>query len=200
MSLAAYQEVLCRMVASPDYREQFLRQPDSRLPLTAREMERLRAVAVQPGMRVNTAIHRANRLAPLYQTLPFTCFLLGAPIRGVLDSYWQRHPSENLQLDVECERFATYLNEELAAGRVQGEYLAEVLAFERACAALRFRQPPLLRVVQFRHDPEPLLEALAQLELPSPPPVSGVFHLAIDCRHGDASFYLLSPEAVAQLV
>lgn len=202
MSLAAYQEVLCKMVASAAYREQFLQRPESvcgHLELTERERARLRSVAGQPGMRVNTAIHRANRLAPLYQTLPFTCFLLGEAMRETLDRYWHLHPSESLQLDVECERFANYLHGELDAGRVTSAYLAEVLDFERACAALRFRQPPLLRVVRFRHDPEPLLAALGELRLPDETLPTGDFSLAVDCRDGDATFYVLSPAAASAL-
>ena len=102
-------------------------------------------------------------------------------------------------MDIECERFGDYLDGELHAGRAQGDYLEEVLAFERACAALRFLQPPLLRVVRFRHHPEPLLAALAQLQLPDPAPLTGDYHLAIDCRRGDTDFYLLSPEAVVAI-
>ena len=202
MSLAAYQELFCRMVASPALRDRFLQTPDEvcrHLDLTDRERKRLESIVHQPGMRVNTAIHRANRLTPLYQTLPFTCFLLGEGLRETLERYWTLHPSENLQLDVECERFADYLIGELRAGRVWGEYLEEVLAFERNCAALRFRQPPLLRIIPFRHDPEPLLASLARLELPTPPPATGDFQLAVDCRHGEADFYLLDPTATAAL-
>lgn len=200
MSLAAYQEVLCRMVASAAYRERFLAQPDEFPGLTPLELHRLRAVAAQPGMRVNTAIHRANRMAPLHQTLPFTCFLLGEQLRQTLDRFWGLYPSESLQLDTECGRFTDFLMEELNTGRVAGAYVEEVLLFERACAELRLRKPPLLRVVRFRHAPEPLLAALAQLELPDPAPEPGDYHLAIDCRQGDADFYVLSDQAAAAIL
>lgn len=91
MSVATYQDVFCRMVASAAYRDHVLVEPDvalAGLDLSDRERRRLLAIAAQPGMRVNTAIHRANRLTPLDQTLPFTCFLLGDELGPLVDRYW----------------------------------------------------------------------------------------------------------------
>jgi hypothetical protein len=88
MALAVYQEIFCRMVASLGFRERLLECPGevlNGLDLTERERRRLLALAADPGMRVNTAIHRANRLTPLDQTLPFTCFLLGERLRAVVE-------------------------------------------------------------------------------------------------------------------
>src|SRR5918996_1445360 len=73
MALEVYQETFCRMVALPAFRECIVQQPGEALnglELTPRERKRLLAIASQPGMRVNTAIHRANRLTPLDQTVP----------------------------------------------------------------------------------------------------------------------------------
>src|SRR5262245_33601395 len=112
MSLDVYQETFCRMVASPAFRERIVQHPTealSSLELTTRERNRLLAIAAQPGMRVNTAIHRANRLSPLDQTVPFTCFLLGEQLPAILERYWFENPTENLQLPAECERFAAFL-------------------------------------------------------------------------------------------
>ena len=141
MSLAVYQEVLCRMVASPGFRDRVLEGPGDALnglDLTERERQRLLAVAAQPGMRVNSAIHRANRLAPLDQALPLTCFLLGERLRSLLERYWSENPTENLQIPAECERFAAFLKDDMKAGRIDDPYIEDVLGFERTCTELRF--------------------------------------------------------------
>ena len=216
MSLAIYQDIFCRMVASLGFRERVLERPDEvlgGLDLTERERRRLLTLAADPGMRVNTAIHRANRLTPLDQTLPFTCFLLGERLRAVVERYWTENPSENLQSPVECERFAAFLTLEIQAGRIVDPYLEEVLTFERICTQLRFYReeelrgmgspgegvPPLVRVVAFRHDPVALLETLMNLELPAEELPEGEFHLLIDCRSGEADFRLVDVEGMAAL-
>lgn len=204
------------MVASPAFRERVLDGPSEALnglDLTDRERQRLLAIAAQPGMRVNTAIHRANRLSPLDQTLPFTCLLLGERLRALLERYWSENPTENLQIPAECERFAAFLKGEIQAGRTADPYLEEVLAFERNCTELRFFTeaelrhrrlasddlPPLVRVVTFRHDPVPLLEALAELEMPAADITEGEFHLLIDYRSGEPDFRLIDAEGLASL-
>ena len=216
MSLEVYQEIFCRMVASPALRDRILEEPRTALngfDLTEREHRRLLAVAAQPGMRVNTAIHRANRLSPLDQTLPFTCFLLGERLRGLLDRYWSENPTENLQIPAEGERFAAFLSGEMRAGRLHDPYLEDVLAFERTCTRLRFFTeaelrslasagddlPPLVRIVTFRHDPLPLLEALANLEMPAAGLAAGEFHLLIDYRSGEADFRLVDAQGLVAL-
>ena len=183
MALEVYQEIFSRMVASLAFRERVVHRPDevlNGLDLTQLERRRLLALAADPGMPVNTAIHRANRLSPLDQTLPFTLFLLGERLRAVLERYWTENPSENLQSPVECERFAAFLTGEVRAGRLSDPYLEEVLEFERVCTELRFfteeelrnvaspcdHLPRLLRIVTFRHYPQQLLESLANRETP----------------------------------
>jgi hypothetical protein len=78
-------------------------------------------------MRVNTAIHRANRLTPLDQTLPFTCQLLGERLADLLDRSWTGNLTENLQVPAECERFAVFLQREIDAGEIVDPYLEDVL-------------------------------------------------------------------------
>lgn len=73
MALDAFQDIFCRMIASADYRARLIDNPEAEFDqhdLDAREKRRLTAMASHPGMRINTAIHRANRLTPLDQTLP----------------------------------------------------------------------------------------------------------------------------------
>jgi hypothetical protein len=216
MSLEVYQETLGRMVALPAFRERVALHPVealSGLELTERESRRLLAVAAQPGMLVNTAIHRANRLTPLDQTMPFTCFLLGKELPALLERYWLENPTENLQLPVECERFAAFVKREIENGRVSNYYLEEVLEFERVCTELRFYTeqelrnrdsfnkglPDLVRLVNFRHDPVQLLEALMNLQLPPTDLPDGEFHLLIDYRSDDPDFRLIDNEALAAI-
>lgn len=199
------------MVAAPEIRERVLEQSGKYLKgfdLTELERRRLLAIAVQPGMRVNTAIHRANRITPLDHSVPFTLFLLGDRLRDLFQRYWSENPTENLQIPAECERFAAFLEAEIRAGRIVDPYLEEVLAFERACTELKFLTdeelrrvnpaagalPPLVRVITFRHDPEPLLEALANKTMPENM-TPGEFHLLIDCRTGEPDFRMLDAEA-----
>lgn len=212
MALEVYQELFCRMVAAPAFRDRVLENSGDYLnnfDLTDRERRRLLAIAAQPGMRVNTAIHRANRISPLDDSVPFTCFLLGDRLPQVLDRYWSENPTENLQIPAECERFAAFLEREINSGRVVGPHIKDVLAFERACTELRFfteeelrrtrpaagALPPLVRVITFHHDPVRLLEALANHGMPASDIAAGEFHLLIDCRNGDANFRLLDAQA-----
>lgn len=216
VALDAYQEIFCRMIASADYRTRLIEHPQSiynNHALTEREQRRLSALAAHPGMRVNTAIHRANRLTPLDQTLPFTCFLIGDRLGPLLDRYWAANPTENLQLPTECARFADFLEQEMNGGRLVAPFVAEVLAFERTCTELRFfseqelvrrtgahgRLPAQVRILRFQHDPEQLLEALSELKSPSSELEEGEFYLAIDARTGDPVFRVLDGKTAAAL-
>ena len=216
MALAIYQEIFCQIVASAIFRQHLRERPDEMLEgldLTERERRRLLSLAEQPGMRVNTAIHRANRLSPVNQSLPFTCFLLAEQLGLVLERYWSANPAENLQVLAECERFAAFLDTEIHAGRVTGRYLEEILAFERACAQLRFlaaeelRQraslyygaSPLIRIITFHHNPEILLGALERLEVPAPNIETGEFYLLVDCRSEEPDFRLLDADGLAAI-
>ena len=216
MSLEVYQETFCRMVALPAFRECIVQRPGEALnglELTPRERKRLLAIASQPGMRVNTAIHRANRLTPLDQTVPFSCFLLREQLSSLLERYWLENPTENLQLPAECERFAGFLKSEIQTARVVNPYLEEVLEFERVCTELRFFTqqelrnrdscndglPDLVRIVKFRHDPVQLLEALTNGQLPPADLPAGEFHLLIDYRTEEPDFRLLDAEGLAAI-
>jgi hypothetical protein len=213
VAAAVYQDVFGRMVASPAYREWVVNHPDEALDgldLTDRERRRLLAVASQPGMAVNTAIHRANRLTPIDQALPLTCALLGDALPGLLERYWMLHTAESLQVPSESERFRAFLGAETAAGRVNGPYLEEVLDFERACAEQRLfvEQAPArdaeapglplrIRIVRFAHDPVPLLGALASRRSPPSDLPVGEFYVVVDGRSAELEFRLLDRAAVA---
>jgi hypothetical protein len=203
------------MVASSEFRMAVQRQPSetlAELDLSERERRRLLSVADQAGMRVNTAIHRANRLTTIAQTLPFTCFLLSARAQDVFDRYWAANPTESLQLPVECERFAAFLVTEIEAARIDDPYLSEILGFERACTKLKFYTgneleaqgwsedglPLLVRIVHFHHDPVALLNALSESTIPASLD-TGDFHLAIDYRSGEPDFRLVDAAGLSAL-
>lgn len=204
------------MVAVPAFRERIVQHPVEALnglELTPLERKRLLTIAAQPGMRVNTAIHRANRLSPLEQTVPFSCFLLGEQLPSLLERYWLENPTENLQLPAECERFAAFLKGEIQTSRIVNPYLEEVLEFERVCTTLRFLTeqesqnldsgndglPDSIRIVHFRHDPVPLLEALTNLQLPPADLPAGEFHLLIDYRNEEPDFRLIDAKGLAAI-
>jgi hypothetical protein len=140
--------------------------------------------------------------------------LLGERLREVFERYWSENPTENLQIPAECERFATFLEGEIQARRIVDPYIEEVLAFERTCTELKFYTeeelrratpaaddlPPLVKIVTFRHDPEPLLEALANLMMLAADITEGEFHLLIDCRRGEPDFRLLDAQAMKAIL
>ncbi|HWO02520.1 MAG TPA: hypothetical protein VNS63_24965 [Blastocatellia bacterium] len=56
-----------------------------------------------------------------------------------------------------------------------------------------------VRIVTFRHDPLPLLEMLANRELPTEDIIAGEFHLLIDYRSGEADFRLVDADGLDAL-
>ena len=145
--------------------------------LTPREERRLLAVVRQPGMALNCTLARANRFGAIHDAFPMTCRLLGPDLRGVLDALWSGRSPDNYQLSGEELPFVQAVEARLAAGACTSPYVAEVLAYERAClelallarhAASPMAQPPASRWVDFSHDPRELLGALGQSTLPPP--------------------------------
>lgn len=109
MSLSVFQCEVARMIADPAHRRRVAADPDGtmgRLRLGTRERKRLGAFASDPGMRVNTALYRANRLAPIFNALPRTCAALGGVFGDVLKSYWASKAIDDLQFPNEAARFA----------------------------------------------------------------------------------------------
>src|ERR1051326_2171080 len=80
MTMEAFQRAMCDLVASPDLCIALLESPEEvlgRYDLSERDRRRLVEVVQQPGMFVNCSLYRANRLSPIYNLVPRTCFLLG---------------------------------------------------------------------------------------------------------------------------
>ena len=161
----------------------------AKFDLSDKERKRLLEVVWQKGMSVSCSMYRSNRITPLYTLLNFTCLLLGENLRKELDEYWSRTVLPDLQFRQEIERFGSYLEDRLASGAITNPFIQEVLSFELAMNELQFlprrsiiRQiheaaplneggslqvHPLIRVVQFTHEPCGLLDHLRR-EMPVP--------------------------------
>jgi hypothetical protein len=111
LSLSAYQRELARMVADPEHRRRLATTPDmlDALSLDGRERRRLLAFARDPGMRLNTVLYRANRLAPIYHALPRTCAALGGGLGELLRDFWSARELEDLQFPNEAARLVAFL-------------------------------------------------------------------------------------------
>jgi len=185
MSLQAFQRAMSDLVASADLCNRLLREPEevlSAYDLTPRERRRLESAVSQRGMAVNCSLYRANRITPIYNYLPYTCFLLGEELMPVMLAFWEEHRDAQPQFRKEIEKFGEFLR-----GRADS-VLGDALEFELAVNSLRFttkreaagRPHPRLRVVRLRHDPELLIKLLADK---SPPPYGlpeGEFWLLVD--------------------
>jgi hypothetical protein len=164
MSLLGYQQALCDLIASPPLCVR-LRADVAALDgydLTARERRRLASVVAQPGMSTSCTLYRVNRITPLYSYLPLTCALLGDELMGEAERYWSEGKPGDLQFGPETMRFGRFLQRRLHERAISDPYLGEVLALELAANELRWGARPRVRTVRFVHDPEPLLEALAE--------------------------------------
>jgi hypothetical protein len=187
LSLQAFQHALSELVASPPLclavREggaDFFH----RFDLSEMEKDRLLEVVWQRGMSVSCSMYRSNRVTPIYTLLNFTCVLLAGDLKKELDEYWTSSSLPDLQFKQEIERFSQYLKRRIASGAITNPFLEEVLNFELAMNELRYiprrrilqrireapaaneadplQLNPLIRVVQFRHEPFELLDLLRQ--------------------------------------
>lgn len=181
--------------------------------LTALELKRLLHSAQQPGMKVCWSLHRANRLGPIHAVLPLTCRALGDHLRRELDAFWNGTLPEDVQFKSESDRFAAFLRGRALDGHLDLPIIEDLLAFELAMAELRFlpqretRQSlldaenggvettlvlhPFIRLLRFRHDPEPLLAAMiGERPLPLDLP-RGNFQVLVDGKDGGMAVRVL---------
>jgi hypothetical protein len=165
--------------------------------LTSLEQNRLVDVARQPGMDLNCTLARGNRFQPIVEMFPLTCELLKPALRLLLDELWNRHRPDNYQLTGEDEVFAAFLEEKIAGGELTHPYAAEVFRYERVCMdlakSLRYVAAEDLpaagsepfRLAHFRHDPQILLHALENQQMPPAGLPEGNYPVRITLR-GDA--------------
>lgn len=207
MSLLGFQRAMAALAASKALCAQVALDPEPFLDgfdLTEVERRRVHFAAGAPGMQVNLALYRSNRIGPIFTLLRRTCFLLGADLRGIADRFWARHPKPDFMTRREVPRFARFLQELLDTGEYRNPYAAEIMRFElaffdlglmprqrlvREAAAATAAHPdgdvglhPVLRVVRFTHEPDALLD-LIQRRVPPPYALpEGEFYVLVDGR------------------
>src|SRR5262245_40131364 len=169
MSLQAFQTVLARLVTEPSFRDRVRTGEEADLGpgLTARETQRLRVAAGDPGLRVTATLVGSFRLGKILQLLPLTRQMLGdARLVQEARAFWREAPPRTFYSLDEVLQFCDYLLG--TAGR--GAFVKEVVAFERAQLELRRVRPEGEAVppqeVFFRHDPRDLLGPLSEGRAP----------------------------------
>ena len=182
--MQAFQQAMCDLVASPDLCLALVQSPEQvlgRYDLSDRDRRRLVEVVQQPGMLVNCSLYRANRLSPIYNLVPHTCFLLGDALLDEATEFWKGFKETRMQFHEEVKQFGDFLRRRIESGLLQNPILAEVLEYELALNEFRYtprldvlarlelsktvareskriRLHPLIRVLLFRHEPGRLLE------------------------------------------
>ena len=131
--LADFQQALADLVASPALCRQARSDPaclSARYRLTKREFDRLAAMVLQPGMKCNCTVYRANRLAPLALNLNHFCKALGDQLTPLVEEFWQQYPETSVNFLEECRRFCTFVRWKRAHGLVLTVDAAQALQSE----------------------------------------------------------------------
>lgn len=129
-----------------------------------------------PGLAVFRQTLSESRASMVARHLPLTSRLVmtaagPAFLRSLLEAYWKREtPSPSAP--IEALSFASHL----ARLALDIPYLPEVLSYESAIIASRVDGEG--RLVNFQHDPEVVLRALAKGRLPGAP-TSGIFEVEV---------------------
>lgn len=204
--MQGFQKAMCDLVASPELCVLLREAPDQvlqRYELSPRDQRRLVSAVWQRGMVVNCSLYRANRMTPLYNLLPHTCFLLDDALMREATEFWKDFEETRLQFKDEVVKFGDFLKRRIALGLLRNEMLAEVLEYELAVNEFRFasrldilsrltaseiapdesariRLHPLVKVLLFRHEPETLLKSLDERRPPPNELAQGEFWLLLD--------------------
>jgi hypothetical protein len=229
MSLLGFQRALSDLVMSPGFRAAAGADPEAAFAafeLSARERERLVALAGDPGLRTGTFIHRSFRLSILSNSIPRTCKALGSRgIKELVGEYWRDHGPRSYYYAQEATRFGEFALARLRQGGLgfSGSLLLpEVLLTELAMLDLRREEAwpgaaagppalsgtaclhPLCRVVRWRCDPEAALAALEAGRVPEDLP-PGEHYLVVTAagarrvaRHAIAVAWGRALQAVAE--
>ncbi len=219
MTMEAFQRAMCDLIASPDLCIELLQSPEEvlgRYDLTERDRKRLVEVVQQPGMLVNCSLYRANRLSPIYNLVPHTCFLLGNALLDEATEFWKDFSETRLQFHDEVKQFGDFLRRRLETGSLQNPMLAEVIDYELALNEFRYtprldvlarlelnttiaseskgvQLHPLIRVLLFRHEPRRLLEFLEERRPPPYDLAEGEFWLLLDGKGEEVEIKLIDP-------
>jgi hypothetical protein len=217
--MEAFQQAMCDLVASPDLCMMLVQSPEQvlgRYDLSDRDRRRLVEVVQQPGMLVNCSLYRANRLSPIYNLVPHTCFLLGDALLDEASEFWKGFKETRLQFHEEVKQFGDFLRRRIEMGFLQNPMLAEVLEYETALNEFRYlprldvlsrlelsktvasenkrvHLHPLIRVLLFRHEPRRLLELLDERQPPPYELAEGEFWLLLDGKGEEVETKLIDP-------
>ena len=219
MTMEAFQQAMCDLIASPDLCMTLIESPEEvlgRYDLSDRDRRRLVEVVQQPGMLVNCSLYRANRLSPIVNLIPHTCFLLGNALLDEATEFWKSFKETRLQFHEEVQRFGDFLRRRVEMGFLQNSMLIEVLEYELALNEFRYtprldvlarlelnktiaseskrvKLHPLIRVLLFRHEPRRLLEFLDERRPPPYELAEGEFWLLLDGKGEEVEIKLIDP-------
>jgi len=219
MTMEAFQRAMCDLIASPDLCIALVESPEEvleRYDLSDRDRKRLMEVVQQPGMLVNCSLYRANRLSPIYNLVPHTCFLLGNALLDEATEFWKEFKETRLQFHEEVQRFGAFLRRRVEMGFLQNSMLVEVLEYELALNEFRYMQRqdvlsrvemsetvgreskrvslhPMIRVVLFTREPRRVLELLDARQPPPYDLAEGEFWLLLDGKEEEVSVKLIDP-------
>lgn len=214
--MQAFQQAMCDLVASPDLCVALIESPEEvlgRYDLSDRDRRRLVEVVQQPGMLVNCSLYRANRLSPIYNLVPHTCFLLGNALLDEATEFWKGFRETRLQFHEEVQRFGDFLRRRVEMGLLQTPMLVEVLEYELALNEFRYNPRlevlarletvageskgvqlhPLIRVLLFKHEPRRLLEFLDERRPPPYELAEGEFWVLLDGKGEEVEIKLIDP-------
>src|ERR1044072_489109 len=219
MTMEAFQQAMCDLVASPDLCLMLVESPAEvlgRYDLSDRDRRRLVAVVQQRGMLVNCSLYRANRLSPIVNLIPRTCFVLGDALLDEANEFWKSFRETRLQFHEEVKQFGEFLRRRIEIGFLQNDVLADVIDYELALNQFRYgprmevlsalelsktvvpesksvQLHPLIRVVLFSHEPRRLLKLLDERQ-PLPYELEeGEFWLLLDGRGEEVETKLIDP-------
>jgi hypothetical protein len=174
VSAPAFQSALARLIVDPDFRDDVRERRVDALAadLTPLERERLLVVSVDPGLDITRTLHKGFRLGKLLTYLPLVRALFDRDtLAREVGEFWRRQPPVSFYFLEEAVAFCDYLLERIEEGELDLPYLEEIAAYERAALELQRSRPdgspPPPQTVAFRHDPLPLIAALAQGEVPA---------------------------------
>ncbi len=194
MSLRGFQEAAVDLTLAPDLCRALRRGESAvldRYNLNERERNRLLDIALQPGIAMNCALARGNRLELIVEAFPKTCTLIKSRLPRLLDELWEQRKPDNTQLFGEENAFAAFIARKVSHGELDVECLSEIFAYELACRDLVLRLETDAdaasvheTIVEFKHPPEALLPPLSRHAAPPSGLPSGVLPTRIRLREG----------------
>ena len=218
MSLEAFQQATSDLVASPDLCRLLQRDPESvlsRYQLSPRDQHRLIDLVQQRGMSVNCTLYRFNRITPLYTLLPLTNFVLGESFIHEAELFWETFRDSDPRFTQEVDRFGEFLIERIHGQQILNVFAEEIIRFELATNELRFSQReeilselangkqhaggplqlhPLVRLVEFQHEPAKLLQLLKERRPEPYQLLEGRFWLLLDVLGEELQVRRIDPQ------